>query len=115
MSRRFLGWVPSSCQVMTRRTQGFFVIAAISASTFARGRRVLPRARVAARSSSFRPALARVVPPKRDAPVGELRYQPGGGEHAALGHHVAQPPLVADLPFRRHGVLLSSHSAASTV
>jgi len=39
-------------------------ITAISASTLARGRRVLPRARVAASSSSLRQALARAVPVK---------------------------------------------------
>jgi len=49
---------------MTRRTQGLAVIASISARTFSRGRRVLPRARVAASSSSFFPALASVVPSK---------------------------------------------------
>src|SRR5260370_1391952 len=38
------------------------VIAVISASTFSRGGRVRPRARVAASSPSFLPALARVVP-----------------------------------------------------
>jgi len=59
---RSLGWLPSSCQVTTRRTQGSPVIAAISASTLPRGRRVLPRARVAASSSSFGPAFASVVP-----------------------------------------------------
>ena len=46
---------------MTRRTQGLAVIVVISAATLSRVRRVLPRARVAASSSSFRPALARVV------------------------------------------------------
>ena len=60
--RRSLGCSPSSCQVMTRCTQGLRVIAVISASTLSLPRRVLPRARVAARSSSFFPALARVVP-----------------------------------------------------
>jgi len=60
--RRSLGWSPVSCQVMTRRTQGLRVMASISASALARGRRVLPRARVAASSSSFLLALAKVVP-----------------------------------------------------
>src|SRR6266851_4713523 len=60
--RRSLGWSPSSCQVMARRTQGLRVIASISAWTFSFARRVLPRARVAASSSSFLPALASVVP-----------------------------------------------------
>ena len=40
-----LGLLPSSCQVMTRRTEGLRVIVSISASTFWRGRRGLPRAR----------------------------------------------------------------------
>ena len=64
VSRRSLGCSPPSCQVMTRRTQGLRVIASISASALPRGRRVLPRARVAASSSSFLPALASVVPSK---------------------------------------------------
>ena len=62
VSRRSLGCSPVSCQVMTRRTQGLQVIVLISASTLLPGRRVLPRARVAASSSSLRPALASVVP-----------------------------------------------------
>ncbi len=61
--RRSRGFSPSSCQVITRRTQGFLVIVSISACTVARGLRVLPRARTAASSASFLPALARVVPP----------------------------------------------------
>src|SRR5438132_12041628 len=32
--RRSRGWLPDSCQAMTRRTHGLPVIAAISASTF---------------------------------------------------------------------------------
>ena len=62
VSRRSLGLSPASSQVMTRRTQGLAVIVSISAATFSRGRRVLPRARVAASSPSFWPALASVVP-----------------------------------------------------
>src|SRR5260370_871853 len=54
---------------MTRRTQGLAVIAVISASTFSRGRRGLPRARGAARSSSFRPALATGVPSNPAPPL----------------------------------------------
>ncbi len=49
---------------MTRRTQGLAVIAVISASALSLLRRVVPRAKVAASSSSLRPALATVVPSK---------------------------------------------------
>jgi hypothetical protein len=49
------------------------VIAVISASTLARGRLVLPRARVAARSSSFLPGLARVVPSNPQARTRQVR------------------------------------------
>ena len=47
---------------MTRRTQGLAVIVSISAATLSLPRRVLPRAKVAASSPSFLPALAKVVP-----------------------------------------------------
>ena len=37
-----------------------------------------------------------------DAAFGEQRYQVGGVEQAVGGHDFPQPPLVADLPRRRH-------------
>jgi hypothetical protein len=49
-------------QLTDEQVQGLAVMEAVSVSTLSRERRVLPRARVAASSSSFRPALARVVP-----------------------------------------------------
>ena len=55
------GCSPVSCQSTTRRTQVSPQMVVISASTWSRGRRALPRARVAASSSSLLPALARVV------------------------------------------------------
>src|ERR1019366_8983179 len=60
VSRWSLGVSPASCQAMTRRAQASCRILVISASTFWLGRRVLPRARVEASSSSLRPALAKV-------------------------------------------------------
>src|SRR5260370_26923173 len=119
-SRRSLGSCPVSCQVMTRRTQGWRQIASISASTLARGRRVLPRARVAASSSSFFPALAKgrrvvpggrrelparrqLLPPPREQPVDlpRLRRDPQRPPPAAprpvhlvdraLGHMAGHP------------------------
>ena len=47
-----------------------------------------------------------------DAALPQRRHQLGGGEHAVGGHHLAQPPPVADLALHR-AVLVPS--AASTV
>jgi hypothetical protein len=88
---------------MTRLTQGLRVIAVISASAFSRGRRVLPRARVAASSSSLRPAVARVVPVEPRGPgfgavpgMGENRAALGAVDHApgVMGGQAAEPLLV---------------------
>ena len=70
------GLVAGQCQVMTRRTQGLAVIVWISAVTLSLPRRVLPRAKVAASSSSFLPALASVVPSN---PRAWPRAVPGSG------------------------------------
>ena len=61
--RRSLGWSPVSSHVMTRRAQGLAVIASISAWALSAGRRVFPRARVAASSPSFLPGQGGAVEP----------------------------------------------------
>jgi hypothetical protein len=87
---------------MTRRAQGLAVIFSISARAFSFGRRVLPRARAAASSSSFLPALARVVPSKPGAwavvqfrGVGEDGAAPGAVDVAAgvVSGQPAEPVL----------------------
>jgi hypothetical protein len=59
-SRMVAGRVPVRVTCRTRDTQRGSVIWAISASTWARGRRVWPRASRVARADSCRSALARV-------------------------------------------------------
>src|SRR5664280_2600712 len=66
LSRNWSGLSPVSVLDSTWLTQRGLVIAVISASTAARSRRVLPRARVACRSVSLRRALARVCSNPRD-------------------------------------------------
>lgn len=48
-----------------------------------------------------------------DNPVDEQWSQLGDGEHAVGGHHLTQPPLVADLAF--HHVLPRGSNAAARV
>ncbi|MHB1596984.1 MAG: hypothetical protein ACYCO9_07625 [Streptosporangiaceae bacterium] len=91
---------------MTRRTRGLAVILPISASAFSRERRVLPRARSAARSSGLLAALATVVPSNRAA-RGPARFRgagqdgapPGPADHPAgvMGGHRPEPLLVTML------------------